>query len=1142
MGFRIHRGAWQFKDSSNRFVTKYKLDTAGKLKETDADGNILDDAFMGKTASVNIPSEYLTQSEGDGRYLRSGASQTITGNFAVRDATRVNHQFENYSTVATYRSDAPYWRLWQPDSDEQIAAVNGGEVRLSYDGSHKLKTTSVGVSFVNHIFLPNAANGYRVNKSNSFLNPRDDWNNFHLKDNHGEMYFDSNRYHFRTRSSSEFGLWNSSELRIKSGNISLDNGNVYANRFYDKNNTGYYLDPNSTSRLIKLDVNEYVQAATGIPRNNLGSPTVTEMALFESQFTCKTDLSNDYDDMSDLTFWVQQNEGDAWTEMTVSDGHKRRFLRTNNSNVEIPNRAYKFRVEFNGRHYTFANAIYFYWSSNSHNSQVHIWKKRCSDGQWLQHTSATNTVSSWPGHLYLPFSSIAWHETNTTSTGHYTHIRVEFTPNWSGHATYGDRNINLYGGQVWGGYPSGRRTPHRITEDGNYIFPSSLYADGSGDWGDRLLKRNDILGTDITSHNWNDFISGDSQFSVRSAAGASGSNKPSAYNYGLVMSAHESGGGKLQIYGPHNGSENGNGLWFRTGWGGDFDPWAEIWHSNNDGSGSGLDADLLHGLSGREFARGYNGHRSMNLNDIKHPGLYTYDAGISGDQPEGTNWYNLRTIEIGYNQRFTQMAFPYNSDRVWFRRQVQSNGVWQPWFEFITTANRNSHLTWNNLQGKPSTFTPPSTYLTTTDNDGRYVRKSANAMQQITKDAHTSGASTAHLELYSPQGSTQGEQSIRFHQGGRHWGQIRYNGADFKFTQGSDLNFRPVRAGDIYSNQNLVATQTWVGSQGYLTSLPSHNHDDRYFTESESNTRFAYKAGSNSQDFYVDDLYYDSWIRNHTNNNGLYWSNTGWHFYVGSNNTMNLRSGNNGSCKLLFWTGSTSRNAVYNSSSNEIGFLNTSGSWNFRVEDDGDAHVLKDAYVHRNLSLAGVMYNGNSNTSIDLKDHSNYTWFRNEARVWIFQGGGSGDDWSQTFGLYLPGGSQNTPVYAELGQRNNNGSNGGIYKGVRIVKRVGTSTVDGEIKAGDYYSGSTRVISEGRWVGDSTGLVGPQGPQGPQGDRGATGPQGPAGRDGSDASISFTNQESGQSSSVTSITFNRGEAQFTMADGSVMTIGNARMG
>jgi len=220
-----------------------------------------------------------------------------------------------------------------------------------------------------------------------------------------------------------------------------------------------------------VDANEYRQRLSGRPRNNLGDPTVTEMALFEEQFGPKTTLANDYDDLSDLTFWGQETSSSDWVEITsYSDTQKRRFLRTNNSTVVIPNTYYKFRVEFKARSYTFANAVYMYWSSQSHNSQVNVWKKRCSDGTWLQHTSETNTISSWPGHGWVPFSNIPWHETNTTSTGHFTHIRVELTPNWSGHATYGSRPIALYGMQIWGGYPKGRRTPHYYDENGEFNF------------------------------------------------------------------------------------------------------------------------------------------------------------------------------------------------------------------------------------------------------------------------------------------------------------------------------------------------------------------------------------------------------------------------------------------------------------------------------------------------------------------------------------------------------------------------------------------------------------------------------------------------------------------------------------------------
>ena len=58
----------------------------------------------------------------------------------------------------------------------------------------------------------------------------------------------------------------------------------------------------------------------------------------------------------------------------------------------------------------------------------------------------------------------------------------------------------------------------------------------------------------------------------------------------------------------------------------------------------------------------------------------------------------------------------------------------------------------------------------------------------------------------------------------------------------------PVRDyNQLYDTGNRVATQTWVGTQGYLTSLPSHNHNDIYYTETEVNTLLASKLSTTAK-------------------------------------------------------------------------------------------------------------------------------------------------------------------------------------------------------------------------------------------------------------------------------------------------------
>lgn len=74
-----------------------------------------------------------------------------------------------------------------------------------------------------------------------------------------------------------------------------------------------------------------------------------------------------------------------------------------------------------------------------------------------------------------------------------------------------------------------------------------------------------------------------------------------------------------------------------------------------------------------------------NLDTSKEPGLYHYDgsaAPVLGTLPSGNSW-NYRTIEVGASNRYTQLAFPWDFDKMYFRRRSGTVAVpvWGAWLE-----------------------------------------------------------------------------------------------------------------------------------------------------------------------------------------------------------------------------------------------------------------------------------------------------------------------------------------------------------------------------------------------------------------------------------------------------------------------------
>ena len=139
---------------------------------------------------------------------------------------------------------------------------------------------------------------------------------------------------------------------------------------------------------------------------------------------------------------------------------------------------------------------------------------------------------------------------------------------------------------------------------------------------DPKYLRSDATSGTITSQDWNTYIDG-TEAHFHSVTNHSGSNRPSgAYGYGVALSYSAASQGKFQLYAPEkatSGTATNQGLWYRSGWNTTYRQWAQIWDSTNDGTGSGLDADLLDGNHGSHYLNA--GNLTGTLDDDRIPNL-----------------------------------------------------------------------------------------------------------------------------------------------------------------------------------------------------------------------------------------------------------------------------------------------------------------------------------------------------------------------------------------------------------------------------------------------------------------------------------------------------------------------------------------
>ena len=183
---------------------------------------------------------------------------------------------------------------------------------------------------------------------------------------------------------------------------------------------------------------------------------------------------------------------------------------------------------------------------------------------------------------------------------------------------------------------------------------------------------------------------------------------------------------------------------------------------------------------------------------------------------------------------------------------------------------------------------------------------------------------------------------------------------------------------------NAVITTSNIGTYA-LTSLPSHNHDDRYFTETESDGRFQplenQRVSTGNSPTFVD-IYANEWFRNNNINEGLYNQATGTHFYSNGATSWAI-TGSGGNVQLEFRSNhqSTIRGFVYADTSNQIGFLNNAGDWSLRTNSSKDTQIYGALTVGSGTS-ADIYMTDTDETTRRIHTNSGRIGFLNAATNW----------------------------------------------------------------------------------------------------------------------------------------------------------------
>lgn len=331
--------------------------------------------------------------------------------------------------------------------------------------------------------------------------------------------------------------------------------------------------------------------------------------------------------------------------------------------------------------------------------------------------------------------------------------------------------------RITAGAMSGWHTVLDTTNWNNYA-PSKTGGGASGTWGisitgnadsvdgyheNSFLRYRDATGTNGVGSLW-------SQIGIRQYNNAHPDGVGNTYSYGATVSL-PGASSRLDVWYNHRSSDNGDGLWYRTGWDNDKRPWAKILDSTNYNqyaptkTGGGASGSWNISVTGSSASCTGNARTATNVawDGVTGKPAILIDGGTHGTLYLN-NWFRSRGNTGWYNENYgggwymqdTTWIRAYNNKGVYTAGKMQADSGFYGKLYGDCTGTAGA-VAWNNVTEKPATYTPsphnhdsayPSTTgarasgtwsINVTGNSG-----SANVAKLIGKDGGTGGGMNFH--------------------------------------------------------------------------------------------------------------------------------------------------------------------------------------------------------------------------------------------------------------------------------------------------------------------------------------------------------------------------------------------------------------